>query len=108
MRCRRVTQRHELSVFLGAKRNLLLRPGALAGGIEHLWPSESQLHRSLHQFCRRSGEQSMTPLECLRPEGAANERTDDSHIFLWQIERVGNDSLQLFDPAGALVNEQPI
>src|SRR3954471_11740680 len=108
MRCRRMTQRHQLSVFVCAEGKFLFRPRALAGGIEHLWPSESQFHRSLHQLCRRSGEQRVTPLESLRPEGAAKKRTDDLNIFLRQTERVGNDSLQLFDAARAFVNEQAV
>ena len=50
----------------------------------------------------------MTPLKSLGAEGATYEWTNDTHIFLWQSEAVGNDSLQLFDPARALVNEQPV
>src|SRR5215211_6859091 len=108
MRCRRMTQCHQVAVFVRANRNFLHRPRALAGRIEHLRTSESQLHRSLDLFCRRSGEQRVTPLESLRPEGAAYERTNDAYIFLRQTEGVRNDSLQLFDAARALVNEQPV
>src|SRR6266567_9226923 len=96
MRGRRVTQRHQLASFV------------YADGIEHLRTAESQLHRSLDLFRRRRGEQRVAPLKSLRAEGATYEWTNDAHIFLWQTEGVGNDSLQLFDPPRALVNEQPV
>src|SRR6266699_5788546 len=108
MRGRRVTQRHQLASFVYADGKSLLGAGALAGGIEHLRTAESQLHRSLYLFRRRRGEQRVAPLKSLRAEGATYEWTNDAHIFLWQTEGVGNDSLQLFDPACALMNEQPI
>src|SRR6266566_7321038 len=108
MRGRRVTQRHQLASFVYADGKSLLGAGALAGGIEHLRTGKSQLHRSLDLFRRRRGEQRVAPLKSLRAKGATYEWTNDAHIFLWQTEGVGNDSLQLFDPARALVNEHPV
>src|SRR6266481_6292066 len=108
MRGRRVTQRHQLPGFVHADGKSLLGAGALAGGIEHLRTGDSQLHRSLDLFRRRRGEQRVAPLKSLRAERDTYEWTKDAHIFLWQTKGVGNDSLQLFDPARALVNEQPI
>ena len=81
---------------------------ALTGGIEHLWACESQLDRSLHQLRRSRRKQRMAPLKSLRAKRAADERTNDAHVFLRQTEGVGNDSLQLLDPARALANQQPI
>jgi len=49
----------------------------------------------------------MALLKSLRAKRAADERTNDAHVFL-QTEGVGNDSLQLLDPARALANQQPI
>ena len=80
---------------------------ALTGGIEHLWACESQLDRSLHQLRRSRRKQRMALLKSLRAKRAADERTNDAHVFL-QTEGVGNDSLQLLDPARALANQQPI
>src|SRR5262249_59247188 len=94
--------------FSCANGKSLFRAGALAGGIEHLRTSESQLHWSLQHFGGRCGEQRVTPLKCLGPERASYKRTNDAHIFQWQTECVANDSLQLFDPASALVNKQPV
>src|SRR5882757_11096055 len=108
MRGRRVTQRHQLSGFVCADGKSLLGTCALAGGIKHLRTGESQLHRPLDLFRRRRGEQRVTPLKSLRAEGATYEWTKDAHISLWQTEGIGNDSLQLLDPARALVNEHAI
>src|SRR6266699_3410420 len=108
MRGRRVTQRHQLSGFVHANGKSLLGAGALAGGIEHLRTRESQLHRWLDLFRRRRGEQRVAPLKSLGTEGATYEWTNDAHIFLWETEGVGNDSLQLFDPACAFVNEHSV
>src|SRR3954454_3802674 len=103
-----MTQRHQLAIFVRANRKSLLGAGALAGGIEHLRTGESQLHWSLHPLRRRGGEQGVTPLKCFRAESTTYERANNANIFLRQTESVGNDSLQLFNPACALVNEQPV
>ena len=50
----------------------------------------------------------MAPLKSFRSKGAADKWTDDAHMVLLQTKGIGNDSLQLFDPARALVNEQMI
>ena len=105
---RGVTQPHQLPVFPRAHGKPLFCPGALPSRIEHLWTRECQLHRLLHQLRRRCCKQRMAPLKSFRTKRPADEGTNDAHIFLWQTEGVGNDSLQLFDPARGLVNEQPI
>ena len=50
----------------------------------------------------------MAPLKSFRSKGAPDEWTNDAHMVLLQTKGIGNDSLQLFDPARALVNEQMI
>src|SRR5437660_9793239 len=105
MRRRSVTQCDQLSAFPRAHGKPLFRSGPLAGGIEHLRTRKSQLDGSLYELRRSRRKQCMAPLKSLRAKRAADERTNDPHVLLWHAECVRNDSLQLFDPARALVNE---
>ena len=101
-------QRTQFSLAAGAHRKLLLGPGSLASGVEHLRPGECQFDRSLHQLCRRRREQSVAPLKSFRAKGTANKWTDDVHIFERHAESVRDNFLELFDSARRLMNEQTI
>src|SRR5438132_14423980 len=50
----------------------------------------------------------MTPLKSFRAERAADERTNNAHVFPWKTKSIRDDFLELFDPARALVNEQTV
>src|SRR6266403_4136495 len=108
MRRGSVTQRNQLSIFVRADGKSLLGARALPGRIEHLRPREREFYRSLHELRGRGREQGVAPLKSLGAKRAANKWTDDAHIFSWQAERIGHDSLELFDPARRFVNEQAI
>ena len=76
-----VAQCHQLSVFVRGHRKSLLGPSALAGRVEHLWSREGEFHGSLHELRGRGGEQSVAPLKSFRAKCAADEWTDNAHIF---------------------------
>ena len=103
-----MSERNQFSLAAGAHRELLLGPGSLASGVEHLRPGECQFDRSLHQLRGRGREQRVAPLKSFRAEGTADKWTDDAHILERHTKSVRDNFLELFDSARALMNAQTV
>src|SRR5204862_2675612 len=53
-------------------------------------------------------QKRLAPRKTFRTERTADTRADDPNVFGRQTEARRKEALKLFDPAGALVNEQPV
>ena len=101
-----VLHRLQFSITRRGKRQRLARRRAMAGADKHIPARDVQLYRNAGDFRAHGRKQDMHPQGAFAAERAANERTDDPHIFELEPETARDNILHALHKLGRIVQRQ--